>query len=161
MAGRNLLELTAWSLYCGKGRVNARRLYEDAGRDVLGIYSAFEKWGTATVKEAEFINLFSSAKQELSIRAAADGIASLDGDFKKVNEAAEEGHRGAFQAQLQNVVEFCTSDRHANPVFARRSAERAPARLFLQPGLSLFPRRIRFPRKSAGRSSISLTIRNQ
>jgi hypothetical protein len=87
---RNLLELTVWSLYCGKGRVNARRLYEDAGRDVLGIYSAYEKWGTATVKEAEFINLFSSAKQELSIRAAADGIVSLDGDFKKVNEAAEE-----------------------------------------------------------------------
>jgi hypothetical protein len=30
----------------------------------------FEKCGTATVKEAEFINLFSRAKQELSIRAA-------------------------------------------------------------------------------------------
>jgi len=87
---RNLLELTVWSLYCGKDRANARRLYEDAGRDVLGIYSAFEKWGTATAKEAEFINLFSSAKQELSSRAAADGIAFLDGDFKKVNEAAEE-----------------------------------------------------------------------
>jgi len=33
---RNLLELTVWSLYCGKDRANARRLYEDAGRDVLG-----------------------------------------------------------------------------------------------------------------------------
>jgi hypothetical protein len=63
---------------------------KNAGRDVLGIYSAFEKWGTATAKETEFINLFSSAKQELSSRAAAGGIAFLDGEFKKVNEAAEE-----------------------------------------------------------------------
>jgi hypothetical protein len=69
---RNLLELSVWSLYCAKGRAHARRLYEDAGRDVLGIYSAFEKWGTATVKDADFLALFSSAKQELSSRAAAD-----------------------------------------------------------------------------------------
>jgi len=69
-------------------------------------------------------------------------------------------HRTAFQAQLQDVVEIRTSDRHANLASARRGAERAPARLFLQPGLSLFPRRIRFPRKSAGRGSINLNIRN-
>lgn len=62
---RNLLELSVWSLYCAKDRTHARRLYEDAGRDVLGIYSAFEKWGTATV---------------LSSRAAADGTTSLDGE---------------------------------------------------------------------------------
>jgi hypothetical protein len=87
---RTLLELSVWSLYCAKDRTHARRIYEDAGRDVIGIYIAFEKWGTATVKDADFLALFSSAKQELSSRAAADGIASLDGDFKKVNEAAEE-----------------------------------------------------------------------
>src|SRR6266851_3313321 len=29
---RNLLELSMWSLYSSKGRENARRLYEDAGR---------------------------------------------------------------------------------------------------------------------------------
>jgi hypothetical protein len=87
---RNLLELSVWSLYCAKDRAHSRRLYEDAGRDVLGIYSAFEKWGTATAKEADFLALFSTAKRELSSRAAADGIPSFDGDFKRVNEAAEE-----------------------------------------------------------------------
>lgn len=87
---RNLLELSVWSLFCAKDRPHARRLYEDAGRDVLGIYSAFEKRGTATAKEADFLALFSTAKRELSSRAAADGIASLDGEFKRVNEAAEE-----------------------------------------------------------------------
>lgn len=38
---RNLLELSVWSTYCAKGRENARRVYEDAGRDVRGIYDAF------------------------------------------------------------------------------------------------------------------------
>jgi len=32
---RNLLELSVWCLYCSKSRENARRLYADAGRDVL------------------------------------------------------------------------------------------------------------------------------
>jgi hypothetical protein len=66
---RNLLELSAWCLYCAKDRPHARRLYEDAGRDVLGIYSGFEKWGTAA-KEADFLALFSTARRELSSRAA-------------------------------------------------------------------------------------------
>ncbi len=87
---RNLLELSVWSLYCAKDRPHARRLYEDAGRDVLGIYSAFEKWGAATAKEPDFLALFSTAKEELSGRAVADGTTSLDGDFKRVNKAAEE-----------------------------------------------------------------------
>src|SRR5713101_2424593 len=34
---RNLLELSVWCLYCSKSRENARRLYADAGRDVLGL----------------------------------------------------------------------------------------------------------------------------
>src|SRR5262245_22583984 len=45
---RNLLELSVWSLFSAKSRANARRLYEDARRDVLGLFSAFTKWGTAT-----------------------------------------------------------------------------------------------------------------
>ena len=32
---RNLLELSVWSIYCSKSRENARRIYEDAGRDTL------------------------------------------------------------------------------------------------------------------------------
>ena len=42
---RNLLELSVWCLYCSRSRENARRLYEDAGRDVIGLFSAFTKWG--------------------------------------------------------------------------------------------------------------------
>jgi hypothetical protein len=38
---RNLLELSVWSRYFTKSREHARRLYEDAGRDVLDILSAF------------------------------------------------------------------------------------------------------------------------
>jgi len=48
---RNLLELSVWCLYCSKSRDNARRVYEDAGRDVFGLFSAFTKWGTATVQD--------------------------------------------------------------------------------------------------------------
>src|SRR5580693_5298044 len=35
---RNLLELSVWSTYCAKSRENARRVYEDAGRDVRGVF---------------------------------------------------------------------------------------------------------------------------
>lgn len=43
---RNLLELSVWSTYSAKNRDNARRVYEDAGRDVRGVYDVFIKWGT-------------------------------------------------------------------------------------------------------------------
>jgi hypothetical protein len=91
---RNLLELSVWSLYCSKSRENARRLYEDAGRDVLGLFSAFTKWGTATAKDPDWLDLFTGAKQDLSKRAASDGIASLDGNYKEVSEAAKESGIG-------------------------------------------------------------------
>jgi hypothetical protein len=122
---RNLLELSVWSLYCAKGRAHARRLYEDAGRDVLGLYSAFEKWGTATAKETDFLALFSSAKQELSSRAAAEGIASLDGDFRRVNEAAEEVGIGEhFRLSYKMLSKFAhpTAMRIIAPPDQRRDA---------------------------------------
>jgi hypothetical protein len=91
---RNLLELSVWCLYCSKSRDNARRVYEDAGRDVLGLFSAFTKWGTATVQDPEWLDLFTGAKQDLSKRAASDGIASLGGAYKQVSEAARESGIG-------------------------------------------------------------------
>ena len=91
---RNLLELSVWCLYCAKSRENARRLYEDAGRDVLGLFSAFTRWGTATAQDPDWLDLFTGAKQDLSQRAASDGIASLDGSYKKVSEAATEAGIG-------------------------------------------------------------------
>jgi len=48
---RNLLELSVWCLYCSKSRENARRLYEDAGRDMLGLFSAFTKCGITTAQD--------------------------------------------------------------------------------------------------------------
>lgn len=91
---RNLLELSVWCLYCSKSRANARRLYEDAGRDALGIFSAFTRWGTATAQDPVWLDLFTDAKQNLSQRAASDGTASLDGTYKHVNDAARESGIG-------------------------------------------------------------------
>src|SRR4051812_10108838 len=54
---RNLLELSVWCLYCSKSRENARRLYEDAGRDALGLFSAFTKWGIATAQDPDWLDL--------------------------------------------------------------------------------------------------------
>ena len=87
---RNLLELSVWCLYCSKSRVNARRLYEDAGRDVLGLFSAFTKWGVATAQDPDWLDLFTGAKQDLRQRAALDGIDSLNGPYKQISEAAKE-----------------------------------------------------------------------
>ncbi|HZL69718.1 MAG TPA: DUF5677 domain-containing protein [Candidatus Limnocylindrales bacterium] len=87
---RNLLELSVWSIYCSKSRENARRLYEDAGRDTIGLFNAFTNWAAATAQAPDFLELFRNAKQDMSNRAASDGIESLDGPYKKVNEAAKE-----------------------------------------------------------------------
>jgi hypothetical protein len=88
---RNLLELSVWSTYCAKSRENARRVYEDAGRDVGDIFDAFKKWGVATAVAADWFDPFATAKQDLSERARLlDGIQSLDGPYKRVSEAAKE-----------------------------------------------------------------------
>lgn len=87
---RNLLELSVWCLYCSKSRENARRLYEDAARDILGLFSAFTKWGTATAQDPEWLDRITGAKQDLSQQAVSEGIASVDGPFKDVHDAAVE-----------------------------------------------------------------------
>jgi Family of unknown function (DUF5677) len=91
---RNLLELSVWCLFCSKSKENARRLYEDAARDILGLFSAFTKSGTATAQDPEWLDLFTGAKKGLSQRATSDGIASLDGAYKQVSEAAKEAGIG-------------------------------------------------------------------
>lgn len=84
---RNLLELSVWSTYCAKNRDNARRVYEDAGSDVRGIYDAFIKWGTATAQAADWLDPLATAKQDLSERARLlDGITSIDGPYKQVSD---------------------------------------------------------------------------
>ena len=63
-----------WSVYSTKGRENARRLYEDAGRDALDVFSAFSNWGVATAQTADWIERLTNAKESLSQRAALEGI---------------------------------------------------------------------------------------
>jgi hypothetical protein len=87
---RNLLELSVWAIYCMGGIPNVRRLYEDAGRDVADMYSAFQKWGETTTQDAGFISRFASAKQDLAQRAAADGVEELDAAYMQVSTVAKE-----------------------------------------------------------------------
>jgi len=87
---RNLLELSVWCLYCAKSRENARRLYEDAGRDVVGLLAAFTKWGVATALDPKILDPLTGAKQDLYQRAATHGIGSLDSRYKDVRDAATE-----------------------------------------------------------------------
>jgi len=43
--GRNLLELRIWATYFCRSEQNARRIYEDAGRDGLELFKAVATWG--------------------------------------------------------------------------------------------------------------------
>ncbi len=87
---RNLLELAVWSDYTIKARDNARRLYEDAGRDVNQLYDLFLEWGTGRMA-ADWLDPFETAKKDLSERARLlDNIESLDGRYKQVRDAANE-----------------------------------------------------------------------
>jgi hypothetical protein len=108
---RNLLELWVWCLYCSKSRENARRLYEDAGRDVLGLYTAFTTWGTATAQDLEWLDRIAGAKQGLSKETISEGIASLDGPLKAVRDAAveagiDEHFRAHFRASYRMLSKF-------------------------------------------------------
>jgi len=87
---RNLLELSVWSLYCTQGRENARRLYEDAGRDTRDVFNAFIKWGTARSQPSDWLDPLANANQALLQRADSEGIDSLEGTYKAVSEAAKE-----------------------------------------------------------------------
>jgi hypothetical protein len=63
---RNLLELAVWCLHCSKNRENAPRFYEDAGRDVLGIFGVFAKSGKTTAQGPDWLDPLTDAKQNLS-----------------------------------------------------------------------------------------------
>ena len=88
---RNLLELSVWSNWCTKSRDQGRGVYEDALRDYRDIFDAFIKWGTATAQPTDWLDPIATAKQDLSRRALLlDGIESLEGNYKRVSEAAKE-----------------------------------------------------------------------
>jgi len=88
---RNQLELSVWATYCARSRDNARRLYEDAGRDVRDTFEAFVRWSTHTAQADDWLDPLAAAKQDLSERAwLLGGIQSLDGPYKRISEAAKE-----------------------------------------------------------------------
>ena len=87
---RNLLELSVWSTYFASSRENARRLYEDAGRDAKNVLDVFEHWGQATGQPVDWLSAIADGKNELALRAASEGIASLDARYMRVEDAAGE-----------------------------------------------------------------------
>jgi len=105
---RNLMELSIWAVYCARSRKNARRLYEDAGRDVTGGFGAFKKWGEATAQDAEWFASGVTALQSLSNSAQAAGIESLTGSFVEVREAVKQtGFEHHFKLYNKFLSKFC------------------------------------------------------
>jgi hypothetical protein len=77
-------------LYCAKSRDNARRLYEDAGRDALDVFGAFKAWGERTAQSTDWLDAFTNARKDVSQPAALVGIETLDGSYKGVRDASRE-----------------------------------------------------------------------
>ena len=124
---RNLLELSAWSMYCAKSRENARRVYEDAGRDARDVFSLFINWGTAKALPVDWLDPLTDALQGLFDRAAAKGIDSLKGPYKEVSKAAKECGIGEhFKVSYRMLSKF------AHPTAMRILAPPEPAKGALQ-----------------------------
>lgn len=104
---RNLLELSVWATYFAKSRDNARRLYEDAGRDVQDLLSNFEAWGQKQAQPAEWLNSLADSKSELAGRAANEGIETLDARYMRVEKAAAESGLGeAYKMNSKLLSKF-------------------------------------------------------
>jgi hypothetical protein len=105
---RNLLELSVWAIYCAKSRDNARRVFEDAGRDTRDIFDAYIRWGKSTGQESDWLNPIAAAKQDLAHRSRElSGIESLDGHYKAVSDAATEcGFGEHFKVSFKLLSKF-------------------------------------------------------
>jgi hypothetical protein len=99
---RNLLELNVWIDYCCKSKSNARRFYEDRWKDGEGLHKAFKKLIDAiptAPNRAEIEAALTSFKKTLLQTAATAGLQSLDEDYKKVVQAADDlGSKEVFVA---------------------------------------------------------------
>jgi ClpP class serine protease len=96
-----LLEISVWAIYATRTRNNARRLYEDAGRDIRGIYDAFSKWGDRTHQG----DVYRAAKVELATNAKLlGGIDSIEGKYKPVAEAADELGLGEYYSVIYKLL---------------------------------------------------------
>jgi Family of unknown function (DUF5677) len=104
---RNLLELSVWSAYFSKSRENARRLYEDAGRDAKDVLDKFERWGQAAGQPVDWLSAIADSKNDLSRRAAGEGIESLDGRYMRVADAAGKcGLKDMFETMNKMLSKF-------------------------------------------------------
>jgi hypothetical protein len=104
---RNLLELSVWAEYFAKSRDNARRLYEDAGRDAHELVAVFERWGQASGQSIDWLNSLANGKTDLATRAAKEGIATLDTRYMRVDDAAAEcGLREHYKIMSKMLSKF-------------------------------------------------------
>jgi hypothetical protein len=104
---RNLLELSIWCKSFATSKANARRIYEDAGRDAYDLFAAFETWGDNTAQADEWTQPFVDAKSALAERAAAEGIDPLDKSYTQVSNAAKEcGLEAHFKLSFKFLSKF-------------------------------------------------------
>ena len=104
---RNLLELRIWATYFCRSEQNARRIYEDAGRDGLDLFKALATWGRAADRVTDWETKFKDADAILRERAKEKGIDDLDGTFKAVRDAAEECGLGPdYRLQFKMFSKF-------------------------------------------------------
>jgi hypothetical protein len=102
---RNLLELSIWSTYCAKSRENARRVYEDAGRDAIDIYDAFIKWGEINARSDDWFQPIATAKQDLTDRAKIlENIEYVERKYKRVEAAASECGLGEHYSLVHKLL---------------------------------------------------------
>ena len=87
---RNLLELRIWAVYFCRSEQNARRIYEDAGRDGLDLFKALATWGKVADREIDWETKLKDADAMLRDRATQAGIDDLEGNFKAVRDAADD-----------------------------------------------------------------------
>ena len=104
---RNLLELSVWSTYIARTRENARRLYEDAGRDAKDVLDVLAHWGEGAGLPVDWLSRIADGKSDLSLRAASEGIESLDDPYLRVEGAAGEcGLKDKFKVLNKMLSKF-------------------------------------------------------
>jgi hypothetical protein len=104
---RNLLELSVWCTYFARSPENARRLYEDACRDARDLLHVFEQWGQGAGQAVDWLSAIADGKNDLSRRAASEGIGSLDGRYMLVAKAANDcGLNDGFKNMNKMLSKF-------------------------------------------------------
>jgi hypothetical protein len=104
---RNLLELSVWATFCAGDRNKARQFFEDLGRDASSLLKSFQTWGKATNQAPGWFQKGADARDELVKAALVRGVASIDGKFTEVADAAGEiGIAGDFRIMNRLLSKF-------------------------------------------------------